>query len=103
MHAWVGHQLASRKDKGAEALRALGFDFLGPLGERDLKSVSKGDLVAILDKIVARGARRQANKDLRELKQFYHWCEVANGSTAHRCSASRGNMSAARRRCAIAC
>lgn len=76
VHAWVGHQLANRKDKGAEALRALSYDFLGPLGERDLKSVSKGDLVVILDKIVARGARRQANKDLRELKQFYHWCEV---------------------------
>lgn len=74
--AWVTHQLASRKDKGAEALRALRKDVIPTLGERELSSIKKGDLIACLDAITARGARRQANASLRELKQFFSWCEA---------------------------
>ncbi len=74
--AWATYQLATRKDKGVEARRILNKDVLVILGDRDLTAVTKGDLVACLDPIVARGARRLANICLRELKQFFHWCEA---------------------------
>lgn len=74
--SWVEHQLVGRKDKGAEALRALNKDVLPTLGNMDLHAVKKGDLLAALDRVVARGARRQANVCLRELKQFFGWCEA---------------------------
>ena len=74
--AWVVYQLAGRKDKGAEALRILKKDVLATLGNCDLTAVTKAELGACLDRIVARGARRLANICLRELKQFFHWCEA---------------------------
>lgn len=70
---WRASQLASRKDAGAEAVRILHKDVLNRLGERDLQSVRKGELMECLDGIVDRGARRLANVCLRELKQFFKW------------------------------
>jgi len=73
---WCASQLASRKDGGAEALRILRKDVLNRLGERDLQSVRKGELMECLDSIVDRGARRLANVCLRELKQFFKWASA---------------------------
>uniref|UniRef100_E6PQA2 Phage integrase n=1 Tax=mine drainage metagenome TaxID=410659 RepID=E6PQA2_9ZZZZ len=73
---WCEFQLSARKDKGAEAMRALKKDVLNILGDRELRGVRKGDLMMCLDAIVARGARRQANICLRELRQFFSWCET---------------------------
>ena len=54
-------------------MRVLRKDVLSELGDRELKTVNKGDLTACLDRIVARGAKRQANVCLSHLKQFYRW------------------------------
>ena len=43
---------------------------------RSLRSIGRSDLLACLDRIVARGARVQANHCLVALKQFYRWCEA---------------------------
>lgn len=72
---WKLHQLAGRKDGGTEAIRILTKDVLAALGDRELPAVSKRELMECLDSIVARGARRVANICLRELHQFFRWCE----------------------------
>ncbi|MDE2124881.1 MAG: hypothetical protein KGL51_13755 [Betaproteobacteria bacterium] len=73
---WAQAQLQARKDQGREALRGLRKDILNTLGELELPQLRKGELVACLDGIVARGSRRQANVALRELKQFFSWAEA---------------------------
>ncbi|MDE2254167.1 MAG: tyrosine-type recombinase/integrase [Betaproteobacteria bacterium] len=73
---WARAQLHGRKDSGREALRGLQKDVLNTLGGLELPQLRKGDLVACLDGIVARGSRRQANVTLRELKQFFSWAEA---------------------------
>ena len=73
---WHKLQLSSRKDGGIEAMRMLRKDIINVLGHRDLRSIGRGDLLACLDGIVARGARVQANHCLVALKQFYRWCEA---------------------------
>ena len=73
---WHKLQLANRKDGGIEAMRMLRKDVINVLGHRDLRSIGRGDLLACLDGIVARGARVQANHCLVALKQFYRWCEA---------------------------
>lgn len=73
---WAQAQLQARKDQGREALRGLRKDILNTLGDLELPQLRKGELVACLDDIVARGSRRQANVALRELKQFFSWAEA---------------------------
>lgn len=74
--SWHQLQLARRKDGGAEVMRMLRKDVISVLGQRDLRSIGRGDLLTCLDTIVARGARVQANHCLVALKQFYRWCEA---------------------------
>ncbi|AOU98147.1 hypothetical protein BI364_09430 [Acidihalobacter yilgarnensis] len=76
LNRWAELELAGTKDGGSERMRAMRKDVLPILGDRDLESVCRGDLVDILDGITARGARILANRVLGDLKQFLGWCET---------------------------
>lgn len=75
VNRWKEQQLATRRDRGAEALRILQKDVLCTLGQKELGSVTKRELMECLDSIVSRGSRRIANICLRELHQCFKWCE----------------------------
>ena len=81
---WAELELsAGRKDGGAECMRSLGKDVLPKLGTRPLDEVRRGDLVDILDGIVSRGSRVQANHVFGDLKQFFNWCEARDWIERH--------------------
>lgn len=81
---WMELELsAGRKDGGAECMRSLGKDVLPILGGRPLDEVRRGDLVDILDGIVSRGSRVQANHVFGDLKQFFNWCEARDWIERH--------------------
>lgn len=70
---WEQHALSKRKDKGAETRRAFELDVLPAIGDRYAEEVQRADLLAVLDRIVARGANRLANRTLTDLKQLHKW------------------------------
>ncbi|MGF6984736.1 integrase [Paraburkholderia atlantica] len=71
---WECAALSKRKDKGVETRRAFEKDFFAAVGAKALPDVTRADLMAVLDAIVARGANRLANRCLGDLKQFLTWC-----------------------------
>lgn len=79
---WEKLELARRKDKGQETRRALQKDILPVLGATPLIDVKRALLVAVLDDVVARGARTMANHLFADLRQFFtfaiarDWVEV---------------------------
>ncbi|MEJ2630929.1 MAG: tyrosine-type recombinase/integrase [Acidihalobacter sp.] len=81
---WAELELAAgRKDRGAECMRSLGKDVLPTLGDHPLDEIRRGDLVDILDSIVSRGSRVQANHVFGDLKQFFNWCEARDWIERH--------------------
>lgn len=74
--AWEKLALSNRKDKGAETRRAFELDIFPALGERWADEIQRGDVLAALDEITGRGARRLANRTLADLKQLFKWAMV---------------------------
>jgi len=72
---------AHRKDGGALARQFLASDVLDHIGDRKARSISKDDVVALLDRIVERGARRKANAILSLLRQMFSWGVVRGSVT----------------------
>lgn len=70
---WEGLALSKRKDKGAETRRAFELDVFPFIGDRFAEEVQRSDLLSVLDRIVARGANRLANRTLTDLKQLFKW------------------------------
>lgn len=71
---WERAALSKRKDKGAETRRAFEKDIFPAVGTKALPDVTKADLMAVFDNIIARGANRLANRCLGDCKQFLTWC-----------------------------
>lgn len=70
---WAEIELATRSDGGKEPMRAIRKDVLSVLGERDLISIKRGDILETLDTILQRGSSRMANRVFTDLKQFFLW------------------------------
>lgn len=70
---WAEIELSKRSDGGKEPMRAIRKDVLSALGDRDLVSVKRGDILEILDTIKQRGADRMANRVFTDMKQFFRW------------------------------
>lgn len=45
-----------------------------PHGTKELASIKRSDVTAILDKMVARGAALHANRVLCDIRKFFNWC-----------------------------
>lgn len=49
-------------------------DFTSRFGKRNIKAVSKADIIKMIDHVVARGAPIHANRLLQYVKRFFSWC-----------------------------
>jgi integrase len=80
--AWRDAELIhSRKDGGAEPLRALEKDVFPVIGDKPASAVVHADCMAILDVIKARGKLATANKCLSYLNGMYEWAEKRTATT----------------------
>jgi len=70
-HQWYETKLSKRKD-GADLLRAVRKDIFPAVGNIEMGKVTRGHLMACLDRIAAR-APRMANRLLTTLKTFLSW------------------------------
>jgi integrase len=57
-----------------ETARLLRANFVPVWKHRDLTDITKRDVVAILDAIVARGSPGSANHALSAIRKFFNWC-----------------------------
>ena len=72
--AWNTAKLSKRKD-GAEMLRAVGKDVMPVVGQMEMGTVTRADLLACLDSVSVR-APVMANRVLTTLKTFYGWAQL---------------------------
>ena len=72
---WNTAKLSKRND-GADLLRAIRKDIFPALGEKEIGSVTRADLMKCLDAVTSRGAPRMANILLTTLKTFYKWASL---------------------------
>ena len=71
--AWIVDALAARKDCGESVRRSMNKDVLPTLGSLPIHAVRRAQVVAVLERIVARGSARQAGCVLADLKQMFRW------------------------------
>ncbi|WP_157314085.1 site-specific integrase [Chitinibacter sp. GC72] len=92
---WHAQQLQqTRKDKGAEIRRQFEKDVIPTLGNMFADEVTRRDIAALLNAIVARGSNRMANVTLTDLRQCFGWAIggglLENDPTSHLKKASFG-------------
>lgn len=69
---WLALELAQRKESSrGELVRAFKKDVLPAIGHIPAEDVTKAHIMNVLDGILARGARRLANRTLSELRQMF--------------------------------
>ena len=71
-----------------ETERVLTKRDLEPWRERDVASITRGDVLAVLDEIVGRGSPIQANRVLAALKRLFGWSIERGLIEAHQCQGS---------------
>lgn len=75
---WKNLQLSARKHGDAEVTRAFKKDVLPTIGTRAAESIRRGDIAALLDTVVQRGAPIVANHLLGDLKQMFGFAITRN-------------------------
>lgn len=70
---WAEAELSTRKDGGAEVRRMAEKDVLPALGKMMLEDVRKGDVVAVVDKVRARGVERMPAIIFSLLRQMFRF------------------------------
>lgn len=68
---WCKRQAAKRKDGGAEAARSMMKDVLPYIGKLNAEDVKRHHIIAVLDRVVDRGAKVGANRLLQNLRQMF--------------------------------
>jgi integrase len=56
-----------------EAERIFNFDIIPAWGARDIRSISRRDVLELLDKIVDRGSPIMANRTLAHVRKLFNW------------------------------
>jgi integrase len=74
---WRRAALAGRKDAGESVRRSMSKDVLPTLGTIQANVVRRGQIVAVLERIVERGSARQAGCVLADLRQMFRWAAQA--------------------------
>ena len=74
---WRADALAARKDGGESVRRSMAKDVLPTLGALPANAVRRGQVVAVLERIVERGSARQAGCVLADLRQMFRWAVTA--------------------------
>jgi integrase len=80
---WEALDLARRKDGGKEVMRAFHKDVLPTLGDVAMVDVKRAMLMAILDRVVARGSRVMANHLFADLRQFFNFAIAREWTEVH--------------------
>lgn len=75
----------SKKDSAAEVQRIIRREIISVLGMKKAKNVTRGDVKALLNAIVARNAPVMANRVLSVVRALYNWAlyEERGGVTAN--------------------
>lgn len=69
---WASLELSQRKESSREELlRAFRKDVLPVIGALPAEDVTRANVMKVLDNILARGARRLANRTLSEMRQMF--------------------------------
>jgi integrase len=68
------HKRNSRESTFSEATRDFEKNAIPSWGKRQITSITRRDVIELVDKIVQRGAEVQANRTLARLRAFFTWC-----------------------------
>lgn len=63
-----------RNRKWMESERILLREFVATFGQKDIREVTRADVLQIMDGAVERGAHYQANRILSNVRKLYNWC-----------------------------
>jgi integrase len=75
-HEWARLDLNSRRDGGANALRALEKDAFGIIGDMAPEDVRPEHVLEVVDAMKARGVTRTTSAVFAELRQLFRWATV---------------------------
>jgi integrase len=64
----------NRASTAQETARLLNAQFVNRWGRRDLREITRSEVVAVLDRIVAKGAPSAGNHALSAIRKFFNWC-----------------------------
>lgn len=83
------NEYASHKRTGDEDRRILAHDAIPRWGKRKAKDITKRDVVALLDKVLARGAATQANRTFACVRKLFNWAAQKDLVDASPCAGIR--------------
>jgi integrase len=63
-----------RNRKWMESERILLREFVAVVGRKDIREVTRADVIEIMDAAIERGAHYQANRILSNVRKLYNWC-----------------------------
>ena len=72
--ALYGKLHLSQRRSGRELMRILQRDLVDRLGSRSVHSISKRDIIDVVNAVVDRGSPVAANKTLKVVRAFFGWC-----------------------------
>ena len=72
---WLRRDQAGNRT-AAEVTRIMEREVLPYIGERDLGTIRKRDLIEIVDRVADRGATVRANRVLAWVRRFFNWCSA---------------------------
>jgi integrase len=64
----------SQRRSGREVMRILQRNLVDHIGSRSVHSISKRDVIDLVNAVVDRGSPVAANKSLKVVKSFFNWC-----------------------------
>lgn len=71
---FIGSYAKPRNKSWREAERILNRELVTVLGQRDIRSITKADILGIVDAASERGALYQANRIHAHLRKLFNWC-----------------------------
>jgi len=63
-----------RNRRWMESERILLREFVAVFGQKDIRDVTRADILEIMDSAVERGAHYSANRTLSNVRKLYNWC-----------------------------
>src|SRR4029077_1332741 len=64
----------SQRRSGREVMQILQRNLVDHVGSRSVHSISKPDVINLVNAVVDRGSPVAANKSLKVVKSFFNWC-----------------------------
>ena len=64
----------SQRRSGREVMQILQRDLVERFGSRSVHSISKRDVIDVVNAVIDRGSPVAANKSLKVVKSFFNWC-----------------------------